>query len=93
MINIQGKKIIVFSPYGATKHIGQAVITELKLRGAIVYDYDERPSQSAWMKIIIRLLKKRIPQIFDNYISKVIKSHLIPLPVLLLAFSNIIPKL
>lgn len=75
MVNIKGKKIIFFSPYGATKHIGQAVITELKLRGAIVYDYDERPSQSAWMKIIIRLLKKRIPQIFDNYISKVIKSH------------------
>ncbi len=75
MLNIQGKKIIVFSPYGATKHIGQAIITELKTRGATVYDYDERPSQSAWIKIIIRLFKKRIPQIFDNYISKTIKSH------------------
>lgn len=75
MVNIQGKKIIVFSPYGATKHIGMAIITEFELRGAIVYDYDERPSQSAWMKIIIRLFKKRIPQIFDNYISKIIKTH------------------
>ncbi len=76
MVNIQGKKIIVFSPYGATKHIGQAIITELKLREAIVYDYDERPSQNAWMKIIIRLFKKRIPQIFDKYISKIIKAHI-----------------
>lgn len=75
MVNVKGKKILFFSPYGATKHIGQAIITELKSRGAIVYDYDERPSQSAWMKIIIRLFKKTIPQLFDNYISKIIKSQ------------------
>ena len=75
MVDLKGKKVMVFSPYGATKHYGQAIITELKKRGAIVYDYDERPSQNAWMKIVIRLLKKKIPQIFDNYISKIIKSH------------------
>ena len=75
MVNIQGKKIIVFSPYGATKHYGQAIISELKKRGAVIYDYDERPSQSPWVKIVIRLFKKKIPQIFDKYISKIIKSH------------------
>lgn len=72
---MQGKKVMVFSPYGATKHYGQAIINELRLRGAVVYDYDERPSQNAWMKIIIRLFKKNIPQIFDKYISKVIDNH------------------
>ena len=75
MINLQGKKVMVFSPYGATKHYGQAIINELRLRGAIVYDYDERPSQNSWMKVIIRLFKKRIPQIFDKYIKKIIKLH------------------
>ena len=75
MIEMQGKKVIVFSPYGATKHYGQAIIKELRSRGAVVYDYDERPSQNAWMKIIIRLFKKKIPQIFDKYISRVIDNH------------------
>lgn len=75
MVDVQGKKVIVFSPYGATKHYGQAIIKELRSRGAVVYDYDERPSQNAWMKIIIRLFKKNIPQIFDKYISKVVQNH------------------
>ena len=75
MKDMQGKKVMVFSPYGATKHYGQAIIKELRQRGAIVYDYDERPSQNAWMKIIIRLFKKNIPQIFDKYITRVIQKH------------------
>lgn len=75
MVGVKGKKIIVFSPYGATKHYGQAIIKEIRARGAVVYDYDERPSQNAWMKIIIRLFKKNIPQIFDKYISKVVQNH------------------
>lgn len=72
---MQGKKVMVFSPYGATKHYGQAIIKELRQRGAIVYDFDERPSQNAWMKIIIRLFKKNIPQIFDKYITRVVQKH------------------
>lgn len=75
MTNLQRKKVMVFSPYGATKHYGQAIIKELRSRDAIVYDYDERPSQNAWIKIIIRLFKKKIPQIFDKYITKVINAH------------------
>lgn len=75
MVDFCGKHIIVFSPYGATKHYGQAIVAELRKRGAYVYDYDERPSQSRLMKIIIRLFKKKIPQIFDRYISRVINEH------------------
>lgn len=62
----------MFSPYGATKHYGVAIQEELECRGAIVRGYDERPSQNSLVKIVIRLFKKRIPQIFDRYISRVI---------------------
>ncbi len=75
MIDFKEKRIIVFSPYGATKHYGQAIIKELRRRGSTVYDYDERPSQKALMKIVIRLFKKKIPQIFNEYIKRIIKQH------------------
>ena len=75
MIDFKGKTVMVFSPYGATKHYGQAIIAELRQRGAVVYDYDERPSQKQLMKIIIRLFKKKIPAIFDKYIGRIIKKH------------------
>lgn len=75
MLELKGKRVMVFSPYGATKHYGEAIIKELRGRGATVYDYDERPSQKAMMKIIIRLFKKKIPQIFDEYIQRVIANH------------------
>lgn len=75
MISFIGKKILLFSPYGATKHYGENIRIELEHRGAIVISYDERPSQNTWMKIIIRLFKKKIPQIFDWYIQKVINAN------------------
>ena len=75
MIEFKGKTVMAFSPYGATKHYGQAIIAELRQRGAVVYDYDERPSQKQLMKIIIRLFKKKIPAIFDKYIGKIVKKH------------------
>lgn len=65
----------MFSPYGATKHYGVAIQKELEKRGAIVSGYDERPSQNSITKIVIRLLKKRVPQIFDRYISRVIADN------------------
>lgn len=65
----------MFSPYGATKHYGAAIQKELERRGAIVSNYDERPSQKTTTKIIVRLFKKRIPQIFDKYISRVISDN------------------
>lgn len=75
MTELKGKKVLMFSPYGATKHYGDAIKTELELRGAIVSSYDERPSQNSFVKIIIRLFKKKIPQIFDRYISRVIEAN------------------
>lgn len=65
----------MFSPYGATRHYGEAIKTELIARKAEVKGYDERPSQNALVKIIIRLFKKRVPQIFDMYIKRVIKEN------------------
>ena len=75
MTNLKGKKVLMFSPYGATKHYGEAIKEELAKRGAIVSGYDERPSQNSITKIVIRLFKKRIPQIFDRYISRVIAEN------------------
>ena len=72
---IEKSKILMFYPYGATKHYGEAIKAELEKRGAIVYGYDERPSQTSFMKIIIRLFKKKIPQIFDKYVSTIIAKH------------------
>ena len=75
MTPLTGKRILMFSPYGATKHYGVSIKRELEGRGALVYDYDERPSQKTLTKIIIRLFRKRVPQIFDKYIQKVINKH------------------
>ena len=75
MIDFKGKNILIFSPYGATRHYGEAIKDELLKRGAKVKGYDERPSQNALMKIIIRFLKKRIPQIFAKYINAIIKEN------------------
>ena len=75
MTNLAGKSVLLFSPYGCTKHYGQAILAELQNRGAYVDEYDERPSQNTLIKIIIRLFKKKIPQIFDNYIKKVIAEN------------------
>ena len=72
MTDLAEKKVLLFSPYGCTKHYGQAIMAELQKRGAYVDEYDERPSQNALMKIVIRLFKKKVPQIFNNYIKNVI---------------------
>lgn len=72
MIDFKGKSVLMFSPYGATKHYGEAIKSELERRGAVVYGYDERPSQRMLSKIIVRLFKNTIPQLFDNYINKII---------------------
>lgn len=66
---------MVFAPYGCTQHYGDAIRDELIKRGANVKRYDERPSQKSLTKIIIRLFKKKIPQIFDRYIAKLIEEN------------------
>jgi hypothetical protein len=75
MLDLREKNILMFSPYGATKHYGEAIKKELIERGAVVFGYDERPSQNGLVKIVIRLFKKKIPQIFDKYINHVIKEN------------------
>lgn len=75
MISLSSKKVLMFYPYGATKHYGESIKSELIRRGAIVYGYDERPSQKTLTKIVIRLFRKKVPQIFDKYIKKIIKKH------------------
>lgn len=75
MVSLEGKRVLLFSPYGATIHYGEAIKKELEKRGAIVHGYDERPSQSVISKIVIRLFKKKVPQIFDHYIQSVINKE------------------
>ena len=70
--NVAGKSILLFAPFGATKHYGLAIREELQRRGADVFLFDERPSQNSITKIVIRLFKNSVPQLFDNYINKVI---------------------
>lgn len=75
MQHLNNKNILLFYPHGTTKHYGDSITEELIRRGAKVYGYDERPSQGTFMKIIIRLFKKKVPQIFNSYIKKIIKSN------------------
>lgn len=74
-MEIKGKSILIFYPYAAPKHCGDAIVEELRNRGGNVVAYNERPSQSTISKIFIRLLKKRVPQLFAFYIDKIIKKH------------------
>jgi hypothetical protein len=74
-MDFKGKNIMVFAPYGCTQHYGDAIRDELISRGANVKRYDERPSQKSLTKIVIRLFKKKIPQIFDRYIAKLIREN------------------
>lgn len=74
-MEIKGKNILIFYPYAAPKHCGDAIVSELRRRGAKVSPYNERPSQSSFSKIIIRLFKKKIPQIFTRYIDKIINDN------------------
>lgn len=74
-MEITGKKILMFYPLGTTVHYGQNIIKELEQRGAVVCAYDERPSQTTCMKVVIRLLKKKVPRLFLRYIDSIIHRH------------------
>ncbi len=75
MTNLNEAKILLFYPFGATKHYGDSIKAELIRRGAFVIGYDERPSQNSIIKVIIRLFKKKIPAIFSTYIYSIIKKN------------------
>lgn len=72
MLNLNGANILLLYPYGATKHYGESIKSELIKRGAIVIGYDERPSQKPIVKVIIRLFKKKLLSIFSSYIRSII---------------------
>lgn len=74
-MEIKGKKILIFYPYGAPKHCGDAIVNELTGRGAKIITYNERPSKSTFSMILIRLLKKKVPQLFNSYISRIIRDN------------------
>ena len=75
MTDFTGKKILLFAPFGTTKHYGVAIKNELERRGAFVASYDERPSQSLFSKLAIRFLRDQLPYIFKNYIKRVIAEN------------------
>lgn len=75
MDEIKRKRILLFYPRGTTAHYGESIIKELERRGAFVAAYDERPSQSTLMKVVIRLLKKKLPGLFLRYIRKITERH------------------
>lgn len=75
MHNLKGKKILMFSPHNVTQHYCDSIVNQLTRLGAVVYDYDERPSQGALGKIIIRYFNKYLPNYFEKYIRGIIDRH------------------
>lgn len=74
-MDLSGKKILLFHPYGSCRHYGMAMINEMERRGAKVTEYDERPSQSGVSKTLIKIFKRSVPQFFNNYIKHIIAKH------------------
>lgn len=75
MADLNGKKILMFAPVGTTVHYGVGIESEIKKRGAIVYRYPERPKETTFWKIVIRLFRNTIPGIFRNYVQSIINKH------------------
>ncbi len=74
-MDLTGKKILMFAPVGTTVHYGVGIANEIVKRGAIVYKYPERPKETTFWKIVIRLFRNTFPGIFRNYIKKIIENH------------------
>jgi hypothetical protein len=74
MENLNLKKILLFIPNGKGIY-GSGISSELEKRGAIVHVYDERPSQSTILKILLRLFKNYFSIYFRMYIQKIINAH------------------
>lgn len=75
MSNLQGKHVLMISPYGTCMHYTQAMKKELESRGAEVRLYDERPSQKALAKIYIYFFCGIAPQYFMRYVEKIIAEN------------------
>ena len=68
---LDGKKVLMFSPFGSCMHYTDYITKELRRRGATVHLYDERPSQSAWAKSYMYLFRKYAPTYFMKYIETI----------------------
>ena len=75
MSDLQGKHVLMISPYGTCMHYTQAMKKELESRGAEVRLYDERPSQKALAKIYIYFFRGVAPQYFKHYVEKIIAEN------------------
>lgn len=75
MSNLQGKRVLMISPYGTCLHYTLAMKQELEVRGAEVRLYDERPSQRALAKIYIYFFRGIAPQYFKRYVDKIITEN------------------
>lgn len=75
MADLKGKKILMFAPVGTTVHYGMGIENEIAKRGATVYRYPERPKETTFWKIVIRLFRNTIPGIFKKYIMGIIDKH------------------
>lgn len=73
--DLHGAEILLFYPYGTTRHYGDAIAEELTRRGGVVAAYDERPSQSTGSKIFIRLFKRIVPAVFNRYIRRIVSEN------------------
>lgn len=75
MSHLQGKHVLMISPYGTCMHYTQAMKKELEARGAEVRLYDERPSQKAAAKIYLYFFRGVAPQYFMHYVDKIIAEN------------------
>lgn len=75
MTDLNGKKILMFSPLGFCTHYTIHIAEELRCRGAEVRVYDERPSQATTAKIYMYFFRNLVPQYFMNYIKKIVREN------------------
>ena len=72
MNNIEGKVFVVFGP--VTFGYEKAIISQLQFQGGIVYFRSDRPSESRFVKLFVRIFPKLIWPIADRIYSKWIGS-------------------
>ena len=72
---LNDKSVLLFCPGGNRGKRGKEFEQCLLRLGANVKVYDERPSTSTMSKILLRLLKKKVPAIFNEYIKSIIKEN------------------
>lgn len=75
MVELKGKKVLMFSPFGTCKHYTDHIADEIRARGGEVRLFDERPSQAAWAKIYMYFFRDFAPQYFMGYLKRIIRDN------------------